>query len=124
MSIFLVVLKTIGDLLFDDVGPCVDDQLQLGVLLRVLPVSTLSSSFTVSTSMFSKRLMICANSGDLVGAELGNLVLEHSDDLGLEGPCVGGQSRLGVQRCLGSLLNLGPHVSLHVKILGEVNSWR
>ena len=32
---------------------------------------------------------MCANSGDLVVAELGNLVLKHSDDLGLEGPCVG-----------------------------------
>ena len=68
--------------------------------------------------------MICTNSGDLVVAELGNLVLEHSDDLGLEGPCVGGQSGLSMQRCLGSLLNLGPHVSLHIKVLGEVNSWR
>ena len=50
--------------------------------------------------------MICASSGDLT--ELGNLVLERSDDLGLEGPCVGGQSGLSMQRCLGSLLNLGP----------------
>ena len=66
--------------------------------------------------------MICASSGDLT--ELGNLVLEHSDDLGLEGPCVGGQSGLSMQRCLGSLLNLGPHVSLHIEVLGEVNSWR
>ena len=31
--------------------------------------------------------MICASSGDLT--ELGNLVLKRSDDLGLEGPCVG-----------------------------------
>ena len=67
--------------------------------------------------------MICTNSGDLVVAELGNLVLERSDDLGLEGPCVGGQSGLSMQRCLGSLLNLGPHFSLHIKVLGEVNGW-
>ena len=91
-----VVVRTIGDPLFDDVGPRVDDQLQLGVLLPVLPVSTLSSSFTVSTSMFSKRLMICANLGDLVSADLGNFVLELVEDLDPEGPCVGGKSGLGV----------------------------
>ena len=118
------MLKALGDPSFDDVGPRVDGQLQLGILLPVLPVSTLPSSFTVSTSMFLKRSIICANSGDLVGAELGNFVLKLVDDLDLEGPRVGGKSGLGVQRCLGSLLNLGPHVSLHVKVLGEVNSWR
>jgi hypothetical protein len=32
--------------------------------------------------------MICANSGDLVGTELGNFVLEHFDNLDLEGPRV------------------------------------
>ena len=40
----------------DDVGPRVDDQLQLGVLLPVLTVSIQSSSFTVSTSMFPKEV--------------------------------------------------------------------
>ena len=40
--------------------------------------------------------MICANSGDLVGTELGNFVLEHVDDLDLEGPRFVGKSGLGV----------------------------
>jgi hypothetical protein len=46
--------------------------------------------------MFSKRLMICANSGDLVGADLGDFVLELVEDLDLEGPRVGGKSGLHV----------------------------
>jgi hypothetical protein len=45
---------------------------------------------------FTKKLKICTNSGDLVGAELGNFVLEHVDDLDLEGPRVGGKSGVGV----------------------------
>ena len=45
---------------------------------------------------FTKRVMICTNFGDLVGAELGNFVLEHVDDLDLEGPRVVGKSGLGV----------------------------
>jgi hypothetical protein len=69
---------------------------------------------------FTKRLTNCANSGNLVGTELGNFVLEHFDDLDLEGPRVVGKFGLGVQLGLGNLLNQGPHV----KILGEVNSWR
>jgi hypothetical protein len=48
--------------------------------------------------MFSKRLM--------VGADLGNPVLELVEDLDLEGPRVGGKSGIGVQRRLGSLINL------------------
>ena len=40
--------------------------------------------------------MICANSGDLVGAELGNFVFEHFDDLDLEDPRVVGNCGLGV----------------------------
>ena len=73
---------------------------------------------------FTKRLIICANSGDLVGTELGNFVLEHVDDLDLEGPRFVGKSGQGVWLCLGNFLSLGPHVSCHVKVLGEVNSWR
>ena len=45
---------------------------------------------------FTKRVMICTNSGDFVGAELGNFVLEHFDDLDLEGPRVVGKFELGV----------------------------
>ena len=40
--------------------------------------------------------MICANSGDLVGAGLGDFVPELVEDLDLEGPRVGGNSGLGV----------------------------
>jgi hypothetical protein len=60
----------------------------------------------------------------MVSADLGNFVLEHVEDLHLEGPRVGGKSGLGVKRCLGSLLNSGLRVSLHVNLLGEVGSWR
>ena len=49
--------------------------------------------------MFSKRLF--------VGADPGDYVLELVEDIDLEGPCVGGESGLGVQRRLGSFLNLG-----------------
>ena len=52
----------------------------------------------------------------MVGADLGNFVLELVEDLDLEGPRVGGKSGLGVQRCLGS-----PHSwVLHVSLLGNV----
>ena len=60
----------------------------------------------------------------MVSADLGNFVLEHVEDLDLEGPRVGGKSGLGVKRCLGSLLNLGFLVRFHVHILREVNSQR
>ena len=46
--------------------------------------------------MFHKKVMICTNFGDLVGAQLGNFVLEHVNDLDLEGPRVVGKSGLGV----------------------------
>jgi hypothetical protein len=114
ISILLDVLKTIGDPVFDDVGPRVDGWLRHGVLLPVLTAFTLLHFFTVSTSMFSKRL--------IVGADPGDYVLEFVDNLDLEGPRVGGESGLGVKRRLSSLLNLGLHVSLHV--LREVDSWR
>ena len=45
---------------------------------------------------FTKRVIVCANSGDLVGTELGNFVLEHVDDLDLEGPRLVVRSGLGV----------------------------
>ena len=45
---------------------------------------------------FTKRLTKCANSGDLVGTELGNFALEHVDDLDLEGPRFVGKSGLGM----------------------------
>ena len=65
-----------------------DCQLGHGVLLPVLSAFTLLSYFTVSMSMYSKRLT--------VGAGLGNFVLELVKDLDPEGPCVGGKSGLGV----------------------------
>ena len=40
--------------------------------------------------------MICANSGDLVGAGLGDFVPELVEDLDLEVPRVGGNFGLGV----------------------------
>jgi hypothetical protein len=92
----------------DDVGPHVDSQLGLGVLLLVSTAFTLWSFSTVSTSTFSKRLV--------VGADLGDFVLELVVDLDLEGPSVG-ESGLGVQLRLGSLLNLGLHVSFHVSVV-------
>ena len=49
-----------------------------------------------SRQCFTARAMSCANSGDLVGAGLGDFVLELAEDLDLEGPCVGGNSGLGV----------------------------
>ena len=58
-----------------------------GCSLSISSNLLLSATPSVSSSMFARRLMICASSGDLT--ELGNLVLERSDDLGLEGPCVG-----------------------------------
>ena len=117
ISILLDVLKTIGDPVFDDVGPRVDGQLGHSVLLPVLTVFTLLPFSTVSTSMFAKGLV--------VGADSGSYVLELVVDLDLEGPGVGGKSGLGVQLRLGSLLNLGPRVSLHVSVvLEEVDSWR
>jgi hypothetical protein len=101
---------------FDDVGPRVDGQLGHGVRLPVLTAFTLLPFFTVSTSMFSKRL--------IVGADPGDYVLELVEGLDLEGPRVGGESGLGVQCRLGSLLNLGFTVSLHINVLGEVGGWR
>jgi hypothetical protein len=82
------------------------------VLLLVLTVFTLLPFSTVSTSMFSKGL--------IVGADLGDYLLEHVEVLDLEGPRVGGESGLGVKRRFRSLLNLGLHVSLHVNVLREV----
>ena len=109
-------LITIGDSVLVDVRPRFDIQLHLGTLLPVLPAFVLLSFSTVSTLMFAKGLVVGADSGDYV--------LELVEDLDLEGPCVGGKFGLGVQRCLGSLLNLGPRVSLHVNVLGEVDSQR
>ena len=40
--------------------------------------------------------MSCANSGDLIGAGLGDFVLELVEGGDLEGPRVGGNSGLGV----------------------------
>ena len=45
---------------------------------------------------FTQRGMCCANSGGLVGAGLGDFVLELVEDLDLEGPRVVGNSGLGV----------------------------
>ena len=67
-SVLLDVLKTIGDPVLDDVGPRVDGQLGHGVLLPFLTAFTLLPFFTVSTSMFSRRL--------IVGATFGSVVLE------------------------------------------------
>jgi hypothetical protein len=116
ISNLLGVLKTIGDPVFDDIVPRVDDQLGHSVLLSVLTVFTLLPFSTVSTSMFSRRL--------IVGADPGDYVFELIEGLDLEGPHVGGESGLGVQRRLGSLLNLCLCVSLHINVLGEVGGWR
>jgi hypothetical protein len=61
-----------------------------------LPALTLVFLPQSPRQCFTMRLMICASSGDLVGTELGNFVLGHSDDLDLEGPRVVGKSGLGV----------------------------
>jgi hypothetical protein len=59
----------------------------------------------VSTFTFSKKL--------IVGADLGDFVLELVGDLDLEGPSVGG--KLG----LGGLLNLGLHGILHINVVSH-----
>ena len=84
-SVLLDVSEPIGDPVLDDVGPRVDSQLGLGVLLPVLTAFTLPFFSTVSTSMFSMRLM--------VGADLGDFALELVEDLDLEGPGAGGWTR-------------------------------
>jgi hypothetical protein len=66
ISIHLDVLKTIGDPVLDDVGPRVDGKLGHGVLLPFLTAFTLLPFFTVSTSMFSKRLNVGADLSDFV----------------------------------------------------------
>jgi hypothetical protein len=76
VSILLYFSTTIGDPVLGNEGPRVDDQLQLGVLLPVLTASTFSSSSTVSMSMFSMRLMVCAYLGDLVLELVGVIDLE------------------------------------------------
>ena len=63
IGILLDVLKTIGELVFDDDRPCVDGQLGHGVLLLVLTAFTLLPFSTVSSSMFSKRLIVGAYFG-------------------------------------------------------------
>jgi hypothetical protein len=88
VNILLDVSITIGDSVLDDVSPRFDIQLQLGALLPVLPALILLSFSTVSTSMFSKRLMVCA--------DLGDFVLKLVEGLDLEGSRVGGESGLGV----------------------------
>ena len=75
--------------LLDNVGPRIDGQFRLGVLLSVLTALTTWSSSAVSTLMFLKKSM--------VGADLGVFVLELVGGLDLEGPSVGGKqpSQLG-----------------------------
>ena len=90
-SILLDVSKPVGDPVLNDVGPRVDIQLGLGVLLPLLTAFTLWSFSAISTSTVSKRLM--------GGADFGDFVLELVGDLDLEGPSVGGESGLGVQLC-------------------------
>ena len=46
--------------------------------------------------MFHKEGNVLRHSGGLVGAGLGDFVLELAEDLDLEGPCVSGNSGLGV----------------------------
>jgi hypothetical protein len=53
----------------------------------------------------------------MVDTDLGDVVLELVVDLKLEGPRVGGKFGLGAQLRLGSLLNLGLHVSFHVSVV-------
>ena len=57
------MLITIGDPVFDDVGLCVDGQLGHTVLLLVLTLFTLFSFSTISSSMFTKRLIVSAYFG-------------------------------------------------------------
>jgi hypothetical protein len=90
VSILLDVSKPFGDPVLNDVGPHVDSQLGLGVLLPVLTAFTLRSFSTVSTSMFSKRLMVGADLGDFVLDVLGasggsgtSFLLLHVNPLGL-----------------------------------------
>ena len=117
VCLLLEVSKPVGDPVFNDVGPRVDIQLRLSVLLPVLRAYTLWSFSTVSTSMVSERLTD--------GADVGGFVLKLVVDLGFEGPGVGGKSGLGVQLRLNSLGSLGTRVSLHVSVvLEEVDSWR
>ena len=59
-----------------------------------------------SRQCFTARAMSCANSGDLVGAGLGDFVLELAEDLDLEGPYVGGNSGLGVSVVLAAFSTL------------------
>ena len=75
-----------------------------------------------SRQCFTKRAMSCANSGGLVGAGLGDFVLELAEDLDLEGPCVSGNSGLGVSVVSAAFLTF--LVSLHIHVLGEFNSQR
>jgi hypothetical protein len=66
VSILLDVLKTIGNPVLEDVGPRVDGQLGHGVLLPFFTAFILLPFFTVSTSMFSKRLIVGAGFSDFV----------------------------------------------------------
>jgi hypothetical protein len=109
VSILLDVSKPVMDPVLNDVVPQADSHLGLGVLLPVLTAFMLWSFSTVSTSTVSKRLMD--------GADFGDFVFELVGDLDLEGPSVGGESGVGVQLRLGSLLNLGLCVSLHVSVV-------
>jgi hypothetical protein len=107
ISILLDVSRSVGDPVINDVGPHVDSQLGLGVLLPVLTAFTLWSFSAVPMLLFLKKLM--------VGADLGDFVLELVGGLDLEGPSVG--SKYG----LGSLLNLGLLGGLHVNVvLGNI----
>ena len=57
----------------------------------------------------------------MVGADLGDFVLELVEDLDLEGPGVGGKSGLGVPRRLGGLLTL---VFLGVLLVNLVHDFK
>ena len=61
-----------------------------------LQPSKLGPSRQSKRQCFTQRVMCCANSGGLVGAGLGDFVLELVEDLDSEGPCVGGKSGLGI----------------------------
>jgi hypothetical protein len=103
ISILLDVSKPVGDPVLNDIGPRVDSQLGLGVLLPVLTAFMLWSFTAVPTLLFSKKLG--------VGADFGDFVPELVGDLNLEGPSVGGKFGLG------SLLNLGLLGGLHVNFV-------